>query len=103
MMCSTPSVNSASPTLSPFLAAENASVLASSAALFAVFFYMGFPGARRDIPVYAAYFVAGLVFARFLKVHAAPLEDAVVGSRKRVADVLVGADFYLPHLLEHIF
>ena len=64
---------------------------------------MGFPGARRDIPVYAAYFVAGLVFARFLKVHAAPLEDAVVGSRKRVADVLVGADFYLPHLLEHIF
>ena len=118
---STSSVNSSSATLSPFLAADMASVAAISAAnsrlvrlaepkagrrgnihsqhggqfaLLAEAFHERAAEAMRDVPVNVAHVVAGDVFAQFLEIHAAPLEMAQIRADHRVVHEAVRAHFH---------
>src|SRR5438874_10207810 len=54
-----------------------------------------------DIPINGADFVSGLVFAYLVKIHALPLEDAVVLARKRFADETVRANLDLPDFFKN--
>ncbi len=66
-------------------------------ALFGEFLDEGPAGARRDIPVDGAHFVAGAVFAHFVEVHAAALEHRMIFAGQAVIDHAAGADLQLPH------
>ena len=69
-------------------------------AFFAEFFDEGDAGAGGDVPVDEADFVAGGVFADFIEVHAAALEDGVVFAGEGVGDEAAGAQLDLTDFLE---
>ncbi len=68
--------------------------------LLAQFLDEGRAGAGGDVPVDEPDFVAGAVFADFVEVHAAALEDGVVFARERVRDEAARAQFDLADFLE---
>ena len=61
----------------------------------------GRAGARGDVPVDEPDFVARRVFAHFVEVHAAALEDGMVFAGQGVGDKPPRAQFDLAHFLQH--
>ena len=71
-----------------------------------IFFNERMVHARRDVPINGADFVAGLVFAHLLKIHALPLENAVVLAAQGLGDQTGGAqldlaDFFKDFARDH--
>ena len=59
---------------------------------FYVPLYKRLAGTGRHLPVDGSYFVAGLVGAHFVKLHAPAFEDSVIFTGKTVVDQMAGAD-----------
>ena len=57
-------------------------------------------GARSHVPVDAPHFIARLVFAHFVEIHAAPLEDRMVLAGHEILDEPHGAQLDLPDLFQ---
>ncbi len=74
----------------------------SKFAFFSEFFHVSGAEPRGHVPINGTDFIARLIFADVLEIHAAPFKDAVIIPSERCLDQTFGLDFERADLLQNL-